>query len=52
MPGGGGSVFIESPRRGGGFQGRLGGCLQRIGEFMGGGGGQIFFFRGRNVHQV
>ena len=55
-PGGRGDwSFIENPRRGGG--GRpggaegLGGCLRRIGEFFGG-GGLIFFFRGRNVLQV
>ena len=54
-PGGGwgGSLFIENTRRGvsrtGGAEGP-GGCLRRIGEFWGG-GGEIFFFRGRNVYQ-
>ena len=45
--GGGGSVFIENPRRGGVFPGREGPRgrkgLQRIGE-LGEGGCQIFFF--------
>ena len=50
-----GSVFkLKVPRGGvsmtGGAEGP-GGCLQHIGEFFLGGGGQIFFFRGRNVHQ-
>ena len=42
IPGGG-----EGFRRGEG----PGGCLQRIGEFVFGGGDLNFFFRGRNVHQ-
>ena len=47
-PGGGGVGFLLKIPRGGG--GRFqegegpGGCLQRIGDFLGGGGGQIFFF--------
>ena len=46
--GGGGSIFIESPRRGGVFRGGggaegPGGCLRRIGEFFWGGGGLNIF---------
>ena len=52
--GGGGSDFYGKAQEGGisrtgGAEGP-GGCLQRIGEFLGGGGLNIFF-RGRNVHQ-
>ena len=51
--GGGGSLFIENPRRGvlqegEGPRGQEGVCGE-LGN--GGGGGLIFFFRGRNVHQ-
>ena len=46
---------MEKPRGGGfsrtGGAEAPGGCLQRIGEFFGGGGGLNIFFRGRNVHQ-
>ena len=52
--GGGDRVFfIENPTRGGGvdFGEGSGGCLWRIGEFLGGGGGLNIFFRARNVHQ-
>ena len=50
---GGGSIFIENPRRGGGSPGRggtegPGGCLRRIGGFWG--GGLNIFFRGRILH--
>ena len=49
---GGFDFFFKIPRggflRGGGAEGP-GGCLQRIGEW--GGGGLNFFFRGRNAHQ-
>ena len=52
----GGSIFIEIPRRGGGFlqdgegpRGQEGVCGE-LGN-LGGGWGQNFFFRGRNVHQ-
>ena len=47
-----GSIFIENPRRGGGFsrrgRGRGAGrvCLWRIGEFVGGGGAKVFFCSG------
>ena len=54
---GGGSVFIENPRRGGGgFQegegssGREGVCGE-LGNFFWGGGAK-YFFSGPNVHQA
>ena len=61
--GGGSFFFLESPRTGwcsvvfgvpgGGEAEGLGGCLRRIGEFFGGGGGGLnIFLRGRNVCQV
>ena len=47
----GGLVFLPSP--GGGFQESEGpgGCLRRIGEFLGGGWGLTIFFRPRILHQ-
>ena len=53
--GGGNWFFIESPTGGGGS--RRGRCREgvcgELGNFGGGlGGGLIFFFRGRNVHQI
>ena len=56
-PGGGGFGFLLKIPGGRGFPGGgggegPGGCVRRIGEFFCGGGGlNIFFFRGRNVHQ-
>ena len=55
-PGKGGVRFLLKIPGGGGFPGGRGvegpgGCLRRIGEFLGRGGGNIFF-QGRNVHQV
>ena len=50
---GGGLVFYWKSQEGGGFQEGEGprGCLRRIGEFLGGGGLNIFF-RGQKVHQA
>ena len=51
--GGGGRFSIENLRGEGSPRGAegSGGCLRRIGDFFGGGGGLNIFFRGRNVPQ-
>ena len=51
---GGGRIFIENPRRGGGSPGGgtegPGGVCSELGIFLG--GGLNIFFRGRNVQQA
>ena len=53
--GGGGSIFycksLGGSPGGRGAEGP-GGCVDELGNFWRGGGGLIFFFRGRNVHEV
>ena len=52
---GGGLIFIENPRRGGGLQegrGRGAGRVSAANWGIWRGGAKFFFFRGRNVHQV
>ena len=58
-PGRAGFVFIENPRRGGGFargggggRGGRGGWRVSVGDFFVGGRGLDIFFRGRNSHQA